>query len=417
MGTALHQNHVNAAGARETEYLQEMKGLEQQFMLVRWLGVAAILILAWLHNPISTVAMIALGGIAALYNAVAYLLNSRIKSLNAQRTLSIVLLTLDAIVVWCVIFLFVREFYTAAYAAFALVIIEGAMRFGLTGGLAMAIVFALALLGAMIYRKTEFDVRFSISGYIFWTELMSLIAIAVGKVTDEAKKHRRQSERLVQERTLMLERERFSNEMHDTVLKTLQGLAFEARALQDKASVASDVKQTAQYIEEVCRRSGKEIRNAVLDLRSEVPELSIGLQMSRTLDDWSKETGIAGKFVLLGADQIVSSRIGHNLRRILAEALSNIQKHASASHVSVSLNVLSHEISLGVSDDGHGLSIDTSDMATLVSSGKLGIVTMKERAELLGGRFSINSSSGGTRISVIAPLIDKDSSRDEAWIA
>ena len=407
MGTSLPQYDLNptgATGARKTEqHLQEMKDLEQQFMLVRWLGVASIFVLAWLHNPISTVAMIALGGIAGLYNIVAYILNSRIKKQDAQRALSIVLLTLDAIVVWCLIILFVSDFYTAAYAAFAVVIIEGAMRFGLVGGLVMTVVFDLGLLGAMIYRKAAFDVRFSISGYVFWITLMMIVAIAVGKVTNESRKHRRQSERLVEEKTLRLERERFSAEIHDTVLKTLQGLALEARALQDKVSVASDVKHTAQYIEEVCRRSGKEIRDAVLDLHSESPKSSIGSQISKTLGAWSKDTGVDSKFVLLGVDQIVSLKIGHNLCAILEEALANIHKHASASHVSVSLNLLPNELSLEILDNGHGLNIDTRNTSALVSSGKLGIVTMKERAELLGGQFSVKGDRNGTRISVSVP--------------
>jgi len=404
MGTSLHQYDINTTGAQQTEqHVQEMKDLECQFMLVRWLGVASIFVLAWLHNPISTVAMIALGGIAGLYNTVAYILNSRIKKRDAQRALSIVLLTLDAIVVWCVIILFVRDFYTAAYAAFAIVIIEGAMRFGLVGGLVMTVVFDLGLLGAMIYRKAAFDVRFSISGYVFWITLMMIVAIAVGKVTNESRKHRRQSERLVEEKTLRLERERFSAEIHDTVLKTLQGLALEARALQDKVSVASDVKHTAQYIEEVCRRSGKEIRDAVLDLHSESPKSSIGSQISKTLGAWSKDTGVDSKFVLLGVDQLVSLKIGHNLCAILEEALANIHKHASASHVSVSLNLLPNELSLEILDNGHGLNIDTRNTSALVSSGKLGIVTMKERAELLGGQFSVKGDRNGTRISVSVP--------------
>lgn len=416
MTTLFHKNQFNPDSAGETEqYIQEMKDLERQFSLIRWLGVVSIFILAWLHDPVSTLAMIILGGILGLYNAVACIFRPRINRRETQRALSIVLLTLDAIVIWGVISLFVRDFYTAAYVAFTLVILEGALRFGLAGGLAMAFVFALGLVGAQIFRKVEYDVRFSISGYIFWTLLMILIAVSVGKVTDQARRNRQQSDRLIKERVMMLERKRFSNEMHDTVLKTLQGLALQARALQDKASAASEVKQTAQYIEKVCKRSGKEIRDAVLDLRSKDPELSIGLQLSQVVDGWSKDTGIACEFALRGNDKIVSPRIGHNLCRILEEALANIHKHTSASHVGVSMSILSDELSLEVSDNGCGLNVDTRDISSLVSSGKLGIVTMKERAEQLRGQLSINGSSSGTRVSVSIPLTGQDSSGDEIW--
>ncbi|MBE0481336.1 MAG: hypothetical protein IBX68_10195, partial [Dehalococcoidia bacterium] len=76
-----------------------------------------------------------------------------------------------------------------------------------------------------------------LSGYAFWTAVVLLIGLAVGMVTTEAGKHRRRSEALLRERTLLLERQRLSHELHDSVLKTLHGLALEARALRNRTGI------------------------------------------------------------------------------------------------------------------------------------------------------------------------------------
>ena len=88
----------------------------------------------------------------ALINITGYILNAKINGYSAQRALSIGMLTADCIVVWGIIALFIDDFYTNVYAAFAIFIIEGAMRFGLAGSLAIVVTFWLGLLLAMVFE-------------------------------------------------------------------------------------------------------------------------------------------------------------------------------------------------------------------------------------------------------------------------
>jgi signal transduction histidine kinase len=386
-------------------YLHEMKRLEWIFIAVRWVWVPIVFLMAWLHHPAQTDLMMVLGGVLGFCNIVACLLNIRIKTPHPQHALGLTMLIVDTLLAWGVILLFVRDFYTAAYAGFVYIILEAAIRFGLTGSLSAAGLFVLALYGAFLYREAAFDVRFSVSGYVFWTVLMAIVALAAGAIVHEGKRQRALSERRLRENALLTERHRIARELHDTVLKTLQGLSLEARALGSRTGTpVPSVKETADYIAEVCSRTGREIREVIFDLRSENIKGGIGSQISGMLDEWSKNTGIAADFDLSGEDVMLPPEPARQVRNIVTEVLTNIQRHASASHVSIVINISSGEMDIEIRDNGLGIGHIIDDLHVFVAEGKLGIAGMKERVELLGGRLSLSSDRGGTVINLHVPV-------------
>jgi signal transduction histidine kinase len=392
---------IPAQSDQPEHYLHEMKRLEWIFIAVRWVWVPIVFLMAWLHHPAKTELMIALGGVLGLVNIVACLLNIKIKTPGAQKWLGMAMLVIDTLLAWGVILVFVRDFYTAAYAGFVYIILEAAVRFGIIGSLSMALVFILGLYGAFLYREAAFDVRFSTSGYAFWTALMTIVSVAVGMIVHEGRRQRRQSEIYLRENTLLTERHRIARDLHDTVLKTLQGLSLEARALGNKMPSA---KETAQYIEEVCSRTSREIREVIFDLRSENVEEGVGSQISRMLADWSKSTGITGEFSLSGQDPILPPETIRQLINIVSEALTNVQRHAGASRVQINMDISHETLHVEISDNGHGIGRNADDLHSFVGKGKLGIAGMKERVELLGGRFSLSSDPTGTAVKFSLPV-------------
>ena len=91
-------------------------------------------------------------------------------------------------------------------------------------------------------------------------------------------------------------------------------------------------------------------------------------------------------------------RIG--LFRIFQESLTNVARHAQATRVDISLNTQDSEIIMLIEDDGRGF-----DPESIQKKQTLGIVGMRERAIMMGGTYSINSSPGnGTVTEVIIPL-------------
>jgi two-component system sensor histidine kinase UhpB len=85
------------------------------------------------------------------------------------------------------------------------------------------------------------------------------------------------------------------------------------------------------------------------------------------------------------------------LFRILQEALTNVRRHSAATQVAIGLVLADGELRLTVTDDGRGLPAD------LAASGGLGLATMRQRVEALGGRLALTAASPGTRVEVTVP--------------
>ncbi len=162
--------------------LREVKRLEWIFIGIRWLWVALLLVMLALHHPESRMVVLVLTGILALLNAGNSFVNAKIKTLRLQLILGIVMVSFDALIASGVILQFVGDFNTAAYAVFAYIIAEAAIRFDLIGSLSTLMFFILGLCGAYSYRKAVYDLPFSYTGYAYWTLLMAVIAISIGSI-------------------------------------------------------------------------------------------------------------------------------------------------------------------------------------------------------------------------------------------
>jgi hypothetical protein len=128
--------------------LREVKRLEWILIGIRWLYVALLLLITALNYPESQIVVLVLTGILALVNAGGSYANTKIKTLRLQLILGIIMLSVGALIASGVILQFVGDFNTAAYAVFAYIIIEAAIRFELVGSLSALVFFLLGLYGA-----------------------------------------------------------------------------------------------------------------------------------------------------------------------------------------------------------------------------------------------------------------------------
>jgi signal transduction histidine kinase len=382
--------------------------VERIFIYHRWLYVVAILLMAAVYRNLPLAAIIALSLGLGAANIITWYLYRRLDSVRKQTALSLSILSVDGLVSWGLMLLFIKEPSAIVYAIFGLVVIEGAVRFSLVGSLSAGGFFILGLSAAWIYRVYVLDMSFDVAAYVFWVGLVTLISIMVGMAVREGRKQRAYAEALSTERTLLLERRRISTELHDTVLKSLQGLALEAHALSraPERGDAHSVQERAHYIEEVCNSMSQEIRGVVLELRDESGNAHDGLraQMNGIVANWSKESGITAEFVFQGEAPALPLKLAHDLRRIVGEALTNIQRHSGATKVRVAFISADATLKLEINDNGHGFNCVTDELYSFVRMGRLGLVSMKERVELAGGSFKISSGDAGTAISVTLPL-------------
>lgn len=205
-------------------HLHEIKRLEWILIGIRWLCVALLLVITALNYPESQMVVLVLAGILALVNSIGIYANTKIKKLQLQLVLGIIMLSIDALIAFGVILQFVGDFNTAAYAVFAYIIIEAAIRFELFGSLSALIFFLLGLYGAYAYRKAVYDLPFSYTGYAYWTTLMAIIAVSTGTVVRMIKNQRLQNERHLIQITRLLEQQRIAHEINTKNIAELENM-------------------------------------------------------------------------------------------------------------------------------------------------------------------------------------------------
>lgn len=196
------------------------------------------------------------------------------------------------------------------------------------------------------------------------------------------------------------ERARMAREIHDTLAQNLTAIALHIEgALPHLNSDPDRARRRLESALGAARAGLEDARRSVLDLRTALPDgrpLPDALRaLART---FTSETGIP---VSVRARMAVSlpPRLESELFRIVKEALANIRRHADASRANIFLRASEAAIRLTVRDDGRGFEPHAA------REGGQGIVGMKERAKLLGGRLHIESHPGrGAAVRVSVPL-------------
>jgi signal transduction histidine kinase len=206
------------------------------------------------------------------------------------------------------------------------------------------------------------------------------------------------------------ERARIAREMHDSLAKTIHGIGLQAAALKkwikgDPARAERD----AAVISEAARRAASEARGLIRDLRLDIPESSLCDSVAAFAGQWSEESGVA---VALDLDDVDCScpESRWELLNILKEALYNVERHAVAEKVRVTLIQQNGAIRLEVADDGTGF--DLSGLPALQRAGHFGLIGMAERAERIGGHLDVRSvPAQGAVISVMVPPTEGEERR------
>ena len=189
------------------------------------------------------------------------------------------------------------------------------------------------------------------------------------------------------------ERTRIARDLHDRVGQSLVYLAFELDRLLDQPDAAS-LKTQLEGLRDDVRRAVTEVRETLYDLRTEVSE-QVGLPVA--LDDFvqrvQSRSGLAVKLHLDGDARLPLTH-ERELLRIAQEAVANVERHAEASSVIVSLRLQPGAAVLEVADDGRGFAMDGA--ARLDAYGLIG---MRERADAIGAVLEIDTAPGrGTTI-------------------
>lgn len=198
------------------------------------------------------------------------------------------------------------------------------------------------------------------------------------------------------------ERNRLARELHDSVAQTLYGLTLQSEAASRKLSDGElgTVADRLIEIRQGALQSLQETRLLIYELRPPIlEEVGLVAALRGRLDAVEARSGLSVHFDAGGIDKLPES-LEMGLYGIAREALNNVLKHARASQVRVGLTQEGGKILLEVADDGVGF----EPAARGVGSG-LGLQSMLERAEQIGGKLEIQSAPGnGVSVRVQVPL-------------
>jgi signal transduction histidine kinase len=193
-----------------------------------------------------------------------------------------------------------------------------------------------------------------------------------------------------------------ARELHDRVAQTLTGMLIELETFKVEQFGRASVLKEATELQDSTRQVLQSIREMLYDLRGEpASEESFVAVLQSLLTRFEERTRIAVDLIVSPSwPKKLRSAAALNLYRIVEEALTNIRLHSGARSVRVALEWLGgSELALIVRDDGAGL-----DSSETLGLGGMGVLGMRERAVLLGGRLTVESiPGGGTTVRAVVP--------------
>jgi two-component system NarL family sensor kinase len=241
-----------------------------------------------------------------------------------------------------------------------------------------------------------------------------LDAAAIGMVVTDLTEARRNEEtlralthRLVQVQEA--ERGRLALELHDHITQLLCVVLIRSDALAAGLSGSDGptrkAKKAAMKLREMLGRTAQEVESISRGLRPGVlGQLGLAAVLRGAGAEFAERTGVSVESACAEPTERLPADAELTLYRVLQEAFTNVERHARARHVVVRLAQPGRLVQLSIADDGSGF--DTDHRSVRRSAARdLGLLVMRERVAMVGGRFSIESSPGrGTTVRADIPL-------------
>ena len=249
--------------------------------------------------------------------------------------------------------------------------------------------------------------------------LESIVAGRTAELAEanEALVHQMEERRVMEEERFSLmqkivttqedERRRIARDMHDSLGQQMTALRLKIASLKDDHPGDARLVESLERLQELGAKVDAEVNFLVWELRPTVlDDLGLVSAIDNYVREWSRHYGIpaefhAGRF----RNERLDGNIETNLYRISQEALNNVFKHSGASTTNVVLEARRNEIVLVVEDNGVGFDLDKV-RPNRASGRGFGLVGMRERAAIIGGKVELESAPGkGTTVFVSVPRL------------
>lgn len=208
------------------------------------------------------------------------------------------------------------------------------------------------------------------------------------------------------------ERRKISRELHDVIAQTLTSINVRLAALKVESKASTQelhekITATQRLVEQsvaIVHRFARELRPSLLDDLGLIPALQAYMKA------YTEDTGVRVSLKAFADIELCDSDRRTTLYRIVQESLTNVARHAKASRADVSIQNHDGIIRMEIVDDGQGF--DVADTSGAKKTNRLGLLGMRERVEMIGGTFCIESGVGKpTTVSVEIPASNSEDMR------
>ncbi len=217
---------------------------------------------------------------------------------------------------------------------------------------------------------------------------------------------------------VMQERERLSRELHDGVAQLVADLLLRLDTIKDlvESNRQHEAEAELERLHGVADEIYEDIGESITGLRSNVTERGLIRAVQDYVDQFEERHQIPTILQTDEAANRLSPPAALQVFRFIQEALTNVRKHAKASEVRVNLKSIGpDQLKIVVADNGQGFAPDNQSDRKARS---LGLTSMRERVEALGGTFHVDSQLGsGTQVTATIPIPRKRSENSHAAIA
>jgi PAS domain S-box-containing protein len=227
------------------------------------------------------------------------------------------------------------------------------------------------------------------------------------RAEDQLREAAEQTQRLSRQLLTLQEEERrhLSRELHDEFGQLLAAIGLQIGVAKSRAG--PEAVPALETAAELVQQAGEQVRGLALELRPTMLETSgLDAAVLWLAKEFARRAGIATQ--VSGHVDDTPHEVSIALFRVVQEALTNVAKHANARNVWIDLRRSENAAEASVRDDGIGIDVELA-LARAARDGRLGLVGMRERVDILGGRIRFTSSGEGTTIHAAVPLAARSS--------
>lgn len=200
------------------------------------------------------------------------------------------------------------------------------------------------------------------------------------------------------------ERKYIARELHDETSQSLTSLKIGLQIIEQKAAGHQVLLDQVSNLKSLADESLESLHRLAVNLRpASLDHLGLVDALTGLIESTRQRSGINAHFKIMGSvpAALVTEEMETSVYRIVQESLTNVIRHAQAAHVDIILEWQPEKIVIIIEDDGVGM-----DLQKAQESGRLGLIGMQERAEMLGGKLLVDSAPQvGTTLVVEIPYV------------